>query len=256
MTDQTRQNANDPYGGDMSVPWRRFPTYLRQLGLSILFETFKWFQRRQHWMQVNHLNVLDVVLENLNYRKRGDVSFIQIGAFDGVFFDPLRKHIERNGWHGILVEPQPEPFARLRENYSHQPQLRFENAAITATDCPTQLYLGKDVLSESNLTGKGKLSGKTITVPGITFKTLLERHKPGRVDLLQIDAEGLDDVILYQALGVCKPEVIHFEIAWLSIKRIKRLYNFLYGHNYDLYHGVGKPCDSIAVLRQLKDGSK
>jgi FkbM family methyltransferase len=256
MNEQPKQIADDPYGGDMSVPWRRFPTYLRQLFVSILFEVYKWFQRRQHWMDVYHLNVLDLVLENLNYRKQGDVSFIQIGAFDGVFFDPLRKHIERNHWHGVLVEPQPDAFAKLCKNYSHQPQLRFENAAITPTEGTVEMYLGRDVLSESNLTGKGKISGKTIKVPSITFKTLLERHKTDRVDLLQVDAEGMDDVIIYQVLENCKPEVMHFEIAWLSIKRIRQLYNVLYKQGYELYHGVGKPCDSIAVLRQRGVASK
>src|SRR5579864_2855167 len=44
-----------------------------------------------------------------------EFTFIQVGAFDGVSTDPLRKYIQTCGWRGVLVEPQPGPAAQLRE---------------------------------------------------------------------------------------------------------------------------------------------
>src|ERR1700757_1019618 len=46
-----------------------------------------------------------------------EVSFIQVGAFDGVSTDPLRKYIQTCGWRGVLIEPQPRPAAQLQELY-------------------------------------------------------------------------------------------------------------------------------------------
>lgn len=32
-------------------------------------------------------------------------TFVQIGAYDGISKDPLRKYIERCGWRGVMLEP-------------------------------------------------------------------------------------------------------------------------------------------------------
>jgi len=47
-----------------------------------------------------------------------DLAFIQIGAFDGMTADPLRKYIEKYGWRGVLVEPQARAANKLRELYA------------------------------------------------------------------------------------------------------------------------------------------
>ena len=47
-----------------------------------------------------------------------DCVFIQVGAYDGVSTDPLRKYIGRCGWRGVMLEPQPGPAGRLRDLYA------------------------------------------------------------------------------------------------------------------------------------------
>jgi FkbM family methyltransferase len=63
---------------------------------------------------------------------RGEkLNFIQVGANDGKYVDPLRGYIFKYPWHGILIEPQPDIFAKLRENYAViKNRLIFENIAI------------------------------------------------------------------------------------------------------------------------------
>ena len=39
--------------------------------------------------------------------------FINIGANDGVFIDPIYPFIRDFGWRGLMVEPIPEAFAAL-----------------------------------------------------------------------------------------------------------------------------------------------
>src|SRR5580692_5233133 len=47
-----------------------------------------------------------------------ELTFIQVGAFDGITRDPLRKYIDKCGWRGVLVEPQGRAASQLRELYS------------------------------------------------------------------------------------------------------------------------------------------
>jgi hypothetical protein len=51
--------------------------------------------------------VLDYLLYVLNQQRGGKVSFVQIGANDGVQEDPCYPWINRFPWKGVLVEPQP-----------------------------------------------------------------------------------------------------------------------------------------------------
>lgn len=63
------------------------------------------------------------------------VRSVQIGASDGLHSDPIREFIVRDGWSGVLVEPLPYSFARLKANYSYlqRKDLVFVNAAIVLT---------------------------------------------------------------------------------------------------------------------------
>src|SRR5262245_37291248 len=50
-------------------------------------------------------------------RNTSDIFFVEIGAMDGISFDPLYKHVVSNGWRGLLVEPLPDLFEQLKETY-------------------------------------------------------------------------------------------------------------------------------------------
>ena len=51
-------------------------------------------------------DVLSSFLNNLSKSKKGKIFFIQIGANDGQWNDPIYKFIRRDRWSGILIEPQ------------------------------------------------------------------------------------------------------------------------------------------------------
>src|ERR1700739_530849 len=59
-----------------------------------------------------------------------EFTFIQVGAFDGVSTDPLRKYIQTCGWRGVLIEPQPGPVAQLHELYCGNDRLVILKAAL------------------------------------------------------------------------------------------------------------------------------
>jgi hypothetical protein len=64
------------------------------------------------------------------------LRFIQIGASDGLRWDPFRRFIIGGNWQGLLVEPLPDVFALLKQNYAHRVTqgLKFLNAAVSDTD--------------------------------------------------------------------------------------------------------------------------
>lgn len=62
------------------------------------------------------------------------IRFIQIGANDGLRWDPLRRSIVREQWSGLLVEPLPGVFPLLQRNYTHVPGVRCLQAAVGPRD--------------------------------------------------------------------------------------------------------------------------
>src|SRR6478672_5148060 len=70
--------------------------------------------------------VLPLVIRELLSTSR-PFFFVQIGACDGEIDDPLNVLIRQHRLAGLLVEPLPDIFMRLREHYGDQPQLLFEN---------------------------------------------------------------------------------------------------------------------------------
>jgi FkbM family methyltransferase len=163
---------------------------------------------------------------------RGDQEFffVQIGANDGVSNDPLREHVLRHGLTGLLVEPLPDLFALLKENYSGQSSLIFEQCAIGRFDGDATFYrVRNDPALPRWLQGLGSfdrthLSSSRfpfarleryvdeISVPCLTLTTLLARHGVVRPSLLQVDTEGFDTQIVRMALeSGLRPPIINYE---------------------------------------------
>jgi len=111
--------------------------------------------------QVSQLPVFDLAIGTLMQASSKPFRFIQVGANDGIYGDPLRAYIERHHWHGILVEPQPDVFARLIENYSgSRENLIFKNIAISPDQSTLRLYR---VLDQQILPGQKMQDALTVT---------------------------------------------------------------------------------------------
>lgn len=146
-------------------------------------------------------------------------KFIEIGANDGIRNDPIYSRVVENGWHGVLVEPEPVQFAALVENYVDCPNLEFVHAAITPADGTVSLKrfdpkatgglgvesssVSKEVLEKSaRLLGLKNIEGFTdeIVVPSMKLETLIETTGLYDPDLVVIDAEGSDASIVRDLL--------------------------------------------------------
>jgi FkbM family methyltransferase len=165
-----------------------------------------------------------------------ELTFIQIGAFDGVTGDPLRKYIDKCGWRGVVVEPQPRAVSQLRHLYRGNERIVILEAALDG-ECRTRtLYTVESQTAPPWAGGLASFRRETIVkhsdlIPGletmiredcvncITFDKVLECLPDSRIDLLQIDTEGADGHILSLfPLDRLLPAIIHWEVKHLSKK--------------------------------------
>jgi FkbM family methyltransferase len=140
-------------------------------------------------------------------------TFLQLGSNDGAKHDPLRAALLRSHWTGVMVEPVPYVFERLRANYGNDPRVRLENVAVAAQsgslpfhylaqsgsgDALPDWYdeLGsfrKDVVLK-HLAHLPDLEQRLISteIPCVTVADLCQRNGLAAIDLLHMDLEGYD----------------------------------------------------------------
>jgi FkbM family methyltransferase len=188
----------------------------------------------------------------LNIKDTDDFFFIQVGAFDGVQADPIRKFILRHHWQGVLIEPQKKAFAALKQNYADQPQLTFKNVAISDHNEVRTLYTVAEGQVPEWCQGLASFDREVILkhkeqVPGladlveteqiscVTFQELFDELKIDKVDLLQVDAEGYDaEIVSMFPFDLVRPSIIHFERKHLSFGALEKCLNLLLQYNYKI----------------------
>jgi len=191
-------------------------------------------------------------------------KFIQVGAFDGVAFDPLRKYLVKYDWEGILLEPQPLPYQSLKLQYDGRSHLKIVNAAVNRQNGKADLFFlegeglpkwtkGLASFHKSNILKHESLFKdlgtylKCIEVETISFETLLDRFEWTRLDLLQVDAEGFDaEIIKMFPFDRLKPAIIHFESKHIQKAELESLLDILMQRGYLIAKDKGE--DMIALL--------
>lgn len=199
-------------------------------------------------------------LHALRSDKGEEVFFLQVGAMDGVKFDPLYKRIRAQGWSGILFEPLPDIFARLVTNYEGVESLTLVNAAIDAHDgkremfrIPTEVveagelpdwalgissfYNDRNALGGKKVDAQTKelIQAKTVreSVQCMSFASVLRNYAVTEIDLLQIDTEGHDWEILRSfPVETLQPRVINFEYYNLRDFELEESLAWLKAHGY------------------------
>jgi FkbM family methyltransferase len=192
------------------------------------------------------------------------LTFIQIGAFDGITHDPLRKYVDKCGWRGILVEPQSRIAERLRQLYRANNRVVIIQAALdrevgirtlfTIDSASAPAWTGalasfdrEHILKHSHLIPGLEDLIREESVQCITFDELLRQLPSDRLDLLQIDAEGADEYILSLfPFDRIRPAIIHWEIGHLSQRQREQSLDRLTPLGYR-FAGSGTQ-DMMAVL--------
>lgn len=213
--------------------------------------------------QFRTVPVFDLSVQFLMAVQGPNLQFIQVGANDGCFGDPLRKYILNFPWHGIVVEPQPDVFKKLRGNYDAvKDRLIFENAAITNAAGPITMYRAKagdsdpdyvSTVSSMNAEATArqlhiqKSQLEPFSVQCATLNQLVDKHGMPHLDILQIDTEGHDfNVLKTLDLSRTAPLIIQLEHGHLQPKDVDKLVQHLDKNGYRVLYG-GRQHDTIAL---------
>jgi FkbM family methyltransferase len=180
--------------------------------------------RDYRWPEV-HGNLLFFGFSLLNAKKSGMIQVLQIGAFDGHVCDPLEEILQNERVAAVLVEPQTSPYESLVKRYAGNPRIRIVNAAVGESDGKVTLYVPSSEASpKASLIARhhnrfGLKSGEVreVTVPSLSVASLVKQCQVERVDILQLDTEGMDYRILnwFFEDGV-EPIIINFESLHLG----------------------------------------
>jgi FkbM family methyltransferase len=159
-------------------------------------------------------------------------NFLQIGANDGVMNDPIYRFNmdNRSVVAGFVLEPLPDIYEKLVENYQFCPNVKPFNVAIHSTESEMILHRIKPSRATevpAFLRGIASFDEahwkKTTLVPSsdyieqvtvkcISFSDFIKSNAIAELDLLLIDTEGYDFQILMSIdFSEIKPRIIRFE---------------------------------------------
>jgi FkbM family methyltransferase len=176
------------------------------------------------------------------------VTFVQVGANDGMRGDPISRHVIQGGWRGLLVEPVPAAMERLRAHYGTGPGLVFRGEAIWSEEGRRDFHIvrGEDVLSSFSLPTimmhelkYDDLAGMIETVPVATRRldSLCRETGFETADLLVVDVEGCDDIVLRTFdFERHRPSAILFEHVALSAEASQAIGEFLEKLGYEIIY--------------------
>ena len=146
---------------------------------------------------------MNLISKSLHYIGNNikNVFTIQIGAMDGINFDETREYLDKYQWDALLVEPIPEIFNELKNNFKDRENYIFEQSAIgnhdgqiemltvpldviekeglhpgfkgVSTQYPPRNGFGSDFQNDIDVKNK---FGVTVLVPCLTLDTLFKKH--------------------------------------------------------------------------------
>jgi FkbM family methyltransferase len=200
--------------------------------------------------------------------------FVKVGAHDGTTGDPCAD-VLRDRWHGLLVEPVPYLFDRLRANYPDRSRFALEQVAVDARAGTRTFYyvdpaaaraapglpawvdqLGS--FDRAHVTGVlgGALEPFLVEreVDTLPLSRIVGRSERRDIHLLHVDAEGHDDEVLYSLdFRTHRPVVVFVEHKCLPADRAAAMRRFLRGLGYAVGDcGADYCATDEAALRRLR----
>ena len=207
-----------------------------------------------------------------------NIKIIQIGANDGN--DHLSKF--NNDFSDkvlyVGIEPQQKPFNKLVKNYQRFKNFDFIQGCVGKKGKQDFYYLnsnyeeyckkinkvhfndGISSLIKENLSRRlikynlnpdiyiSKFSLDVLPLFDLLKSKNLEVNNYNNIDLLQVDAEGYDDEVIYNSnIDFFKPKYINFEHKNLSKDKLENLIKFLNNKSYECL--IYKHNDCLAVRK-------
>ncbi|CAM3671582.1 FkbM family methyltransferase [Flavobacterium chungbukense] len=183
-----------------------------------------------------------------------DFFFVQIGANDGISFDPIYELVTKEKVKGIAIEPMPDIFKLLEKNYDKHPNVKLLNLAIHKDQTEMKMYrvdpkktnypdwtkgtpsFNKDHHKLGNIPEYDIIEE---SVKCISFDALIKEYSINRIDLLQIDTEGYDlEIIKMINFNQISPRIISFEHGMrqgiINMNRFVECQTLLFENDYNI----------------------
>jgi FkbM family methyltransferase len=167
-------------------------------------------------------------------------TFIDIGANDGITFSNTRALAER-GWRGVLVEPSPQAFAKLKDLYNGHKGFYTYPYAISDHNGKAMLQESGPLCSAADIglvstfhaEEKARFSKSVryspIEVKTFRWKTFLNRLSIKEFDFVSMDCEG-DELNILPQMDLSATRMICIE--WNGKQDLKTEYEkYLDGFN-------------------------
>ena len=179
-----------------------------------------------------------------------DGYFIQIGAYDGISNDEfgLRDKLFNESHTTILVEPIPEYFDKLVENYKiSKSEVYFENIAISDKKEIKKIKVnGQDTSFVRNF----EYDVDLLDVRCEPFSYLVDKYKIKKINALVIDTEAYELVVIESVLSTnLQIDIIRYEFIHLSDDDLYKLEKNLMENGYDIFQDETSYADKIAIKK-------
>jgi FkbM family methyltransferase len=168
----------------------------------------------------------------LDYFKGQTGTFLDCGSNDGITFSNTYA-LSKLGWCGILIEPSPRAFAKLKQLYQDTKGCFYlYNYAIGTTNGKVILYESGELVHTGDVglvstliekeTDRFKRTVKyeEVTVDCYRWKTAMNRWKFKKFEFISIDIEGLEIEVLEQ-IDLTETKLICIETNGDPLKKIK-----------------------------------
>jgi FkbM family methyltransferase len=194
--------------------------------------------------------------------------FVKVGANDGITGDPCTDIlIKHANWTGLMIEPVPFLFARLKANFAAMERFQCEQTAVGPTGESTFYYIDSsakfqhpdlpdwfDQIGSFDPDHIAKHFGdrlnsfiQKVPIKTETLTAIFSRNNVHHCHLLHIDTEGYDfEAISTLDFTKVRPELIFIEHVHLQSESHRRLVLLLQTHGYML-HDCGR--DYFAKLK-------
>lgn len=169
----------------------------------------------------------DIIEHVLNLRQslnQTNITFLQVGANDGDYFD-IAKYVISIDDTGIYLEPCVSSFNKLCKNRQKHRNKKFLNAALIPQTLAGSLNKLHYISDDEPNGGASLLSDHpnahrvyyTETINTISVPQLLSQYSITHLDFFFCDTEGMDHLIVQELLQYIHPKVLLFEsFHWLN----------------------------------------
>jgi FkbM family methyltransferase len=198
------------------------------------------------------------LLDRMSELRGSDVSFIQVGANDGVTSDPLYAHVHKHKWSGLVIEAVDEFFKQLTENYAPIETVQCVKALCAEVRTPLTFFKVKNIdrLPSPELRGISSLSRdvirghfdsdatfrefvEEISLEAVPLDEVMRAHGVARTNILLIDTEGADLRVLRGFdLDRFQPDLVMMEYYHLSLGERQMLNTRMHAAGYQRVIGA------------------